>query len=157
MEKLYFDFENDLFNSITAKAHGINNTTNDPKILTRLLNLVWYLLQPLRVLLNVPITVECAYRCPALNKILGGVSTGHPEGYCADIKVNGWTQEKLFHEIVKLIKCGKIKDFDQIIWEKDSNCVHVSYRHGNNRKQIMTRTRQNGKLVYTNVAKNNIL
>nr|DAJ74736.1 MAG TPA: peptidase [Caudoviricetes sp.] len=151
METLYFDFENDMFNSDTAKALRINNATNNPKILTRLLQLIWYMLNPLRVFLGVPIIIECAYRCPALNKILGGASTGHPEGYCADIKVNGWTQEKLFNEIVKLIRCGKIKEYDQIIWEKDSNCVHVSYRHKNNRKQIKTRTKQNGKLVYTNV------
>lgn len=151
MEKLYFDFENDMFNSATAKAQGINNTTNNPLILTRLLHLIYYLLNPLRILLGVPVTVECAYRCQALNKILGGASTGHPEGYCADIKVNGWTQEKLFNEIVKLVRCGKIKDFDQIIWEKDSNCVHVSYRRGNNRKQLMIRTVKNGKFVYINV------
>lgn len=151
MEKLYFDFENDMFNSATAKARGINNTTNNPVILTRLLHLIYYLLNPLRILLGVPVTVECAYRCPALNKIFCGASTGHPEGYCADIKVNGWTQEKLFNEIVKLIRCGKIKDFDQIIWEKDSNCVHVSYRHRNNRKQLMIRTVKNGKFVYINV------
>lgn len=151
MENLYFDFVNDMFNSATAKARGINNTTNSPVILTRLLHLIWYLLNPLRVLLGVPVTVECAYRCPALNKILGGASSGHPEGYCADIKVNGWTQEKLFNDIVKLIRCGKIKEFDQLIWEKDSNCVHISYKHKNNRKQIMTRTKQNGRFIYTNI------
>lgn len=150
MNILYFNFVNDMFNSATAKANGINNTTNNPIILTRLLNLIWYLLNPLRALLDVPVIVECAYRCPRLNNLLGGASTGHPEGYCADIKVNGWTQEKLFNEIVKLIKSGKINEFDQIIWEKDSNCVHVSYRQGNNRKQIMTRIKLNGKFVYSN-------
>lgn len=151
MEKLYFDFTNDMFNSATAKARGINNTTNNPVILTRLLQLIWYLLNPLRTLLGVPVTVDCAYRCPALNIILRGAETGHPEGYCADILVKGWTQEKLFNEILNLVRCGKIKEWDQIIWEKDSNCVHVSYRYGNNRKQIMIRTEQNGKFVYTNV------
>ena len=151
MEKLYFDFTNDMFNSATAKERGINNTTNNPVVLTRLLHLIWYLLNPLREFLGAPVTVDCAYRCPILNKIFGGAATGHPEGYCADILVKGWTQEKLFNEILNLIRCGKIKEWDQIIWEKDSNCVHVSYRYGNNRKQIMTRTKQNGKFVYTNV------
>ena len=78
--KLCFDFINDLFNSDTARANGIKNTTDNPQILTNLLYLVWYLLNPLRVLLGVPIIVECAYRCHALNVILNGSSTGHPQG-----------------------------------------------------------------------------
>mgnify|MGYP006898260403 CR=1 FL=1 len=42
-------------------------------------------------------------------------------------------------------------DFDQIIWEQDSNCVHLGYRHGNNRKQVLIRYKdRNGKLVYKN-------
>ena len=144
-EKLYFDFVNDLFNSDTAMKRGIKNTTDNPRILTNLLNLVWYLLNPLRVLLGVPIIIECAYRCHALNLILGGASTGHPEGYCADIRVKGWTQEKLFKKIVELIRSGKITEYDQIIWEQDSNCVHLSYRHGNNRKEILVRSLDENK------------
>lgn len=144
-EKLYFDFVNDLFNSDTAKKRGIKNTTDNPRILTNLLNLVWYLLNPLRVLLGVPIIIECAYRCHALNIIFGGASTGHPEGYCADIRVKGWTQEKLFKKIVELVRSGKITEYDQIIWEQDSNCVHLSYRHGSNRKEILVRSLDENK------------
>ena len=139
-DKLFFDFVNDMFNSDTAKSNGINNTTNNPQILTNLLYLIWYLLNPLRILLGVPIIVECAYRCHALNVILGGSS-----------RVNGWSQEKLFKKIVELVKAGKITEFDQIIWEQDSNCVHLGYRHGNNRKQILIRYKaKDGKLVYKN-------
>ena len=151
-EKLYFNFVQDMFNSVTAKKNGINNTTNDPHILTNLLNLIWYCLNPLRVILKVPIIVECAYRCPALNKILNGAPTGHPQGYCADIKVNGWTQEKLFYSIVDIVRSGKI-EVDQLIWEKDSNCVHIAFRLGNNRGQILIRTydTKNKKYVYTDL------
>lgn len=45
-EKLYFDFVNDMFNSSTAKERGIDNTANNPQMLTNLLNLIWYLLNP---------------------------------------------------------------------------------------------------------------
>ena len=150
-EKLYFDFVNDMFNSSTAKARGIDNTTSNPQILTNLLNLIWYLLNPIRIFLGVPIIVVCAYRCHALNLIFNGTSTGHPQGYCADIMVKGWTQEKLFNKIVELVRAKKIIEFDQIIWEQDSNCVHLGYRHGNNRKQVLIRYKdKNGKLVYKN-------
>ena len=148
-EKLYFNFMQDMFNSATAKARGINNTTNDPRILTNLLNLIWYCLNPLRVLLGLPVIIECAYRCPELNTILNGASTGHPEGYCADIKVNGWSQEKLFYKIIGFIREGKL-EVDQLIWERDSNCVHISFRLNNNRHQIKIRdiVTVNGKKVY---------
>ena len=150
--KLYFDFINDMFNSDIAKRNGIDNTTKDPKILTRLMQLIWYFLNPVRIFLGVPIIVECAYRCPTLNEKVNGSPTGHPEGYCADIRVNGWTQEKLFYSIVELTRTGKIKEWDQIIWEKDTNCVHVSYRHNNNRKQIMIRTYSKTRgYVYSNI------
>ena len=151
-EKLYFNFLQDMFNSDTAKRNGINNTTSDPRILTNLLNLIWYCLNPARVLLGVPVIVECAYRCPALNKILKGAPTGHPEGYCADIKVKGWTQEKLFNALVGFIRAGKL-EVDQLIWEKDSNCVHIAFRLGNNRHEILIRTydTKNKKYVYTRV------
>ena len=149
-EKLYFNFIQDMFNSATAKANGIKNTTDDPRILTNLLNLIWYCLNPIRVLLGVAVIVECAYRCPKLNELLGGAPTGHPEGYCADIKVNGWSQEKLFYKLAEFVKTGKI-EVDQLIWEKDSNCVHVGYRLGNNRHEILIRTinAQTKKYVYT--------
>ena len=151
-EKLYFNFMQDMFNSATAKANGINNTTSDPRILKNLLNLIWYCLNPLRVWLKLPVTVECAYRCPDLNTLLKGAKTGHPEGYCADIKVNGWSQERLFYKIIDAIKLGII-EVDQLIWEKDSNCVHIGYRLGNNRHEILIRTydSKNKKYVYTRV------
>lgn len=150
MNKLYFNFISDLFNSETAKKHGIKNTTNDPRILTNLLYLVWYCLNPLRILLGLPVIVECAYRCPALNNLIKGAATGHPEGYCADIKVNGMTQKELFYKIIEFIKAGKL-EVDQLIWEQDTNCIHISYRLGNNRHQIMIRKVVQGKFVYTNV------
>ena len=106
-EKLYFDFVNDMFNSSTAKERGIDNTTSNPQILTNLLYLIWYLLNPIRIFLGVPIIVVCAYRCHALNVIFNGASTGHPQGYCADIMVKGWTQEKLFNKIVELVRAKK--------------------------------------------------
>lgn len=148
MYKLYFDFENDLFNSATAKARGIKNTTSDPIILTHLMQLVFYCLNPFRTWLNKPVIVECAYRCDQLNTILGGASTGHPQGYCADIRVNGMPQEQLFHKFIECIKSG-IVEVDQLIWEKDSNCLHVGYRHNNNRHQIKVRTKVNNKFIYT--------
>ena len=86
-DKLYFDFVNDLFNSAIAKNRGINNTTSNPLVLTRLMQLTYYVLNPFRTWLGKPVIVESGYRCKDLNIILGGSDSGHPEGYCADIVV----------------------------------------------------------------------
>ena len=54
-------------------------------------------------------------------------------------------------DVIKaLIKAGLI-EVDQLIYEYDTNCCHVGYRAGNNRKQIMIRKRVSNKLVYYNV------
>lgn len=77
-------------------------------------------------------------------------STGHPDGECADITRSPWTNLKLFCVIKALYKAGLI-EFDQLIYEYDTNCCHVGYRAGGNRKQILIRKRVNNKLVYYNV------
>ena len=77
-------------------------------------------------------------------------STGHPDGECADITRSPWTNLKLFCVIKAFAKAGLI-EFDQLIYEYDTNCCHVGYRAGKNRKQIMIRKNVNGKLVYYNV------
>ena len=148
-DRLYFDFVNDLFNSAIAKNRGINNTTSNPLVLTRLMQLTYYVLNPFRTWLGKPVIVESGYRCKDLNIILGGSDSGHPEGYCADIVVKGMTQEQLFLKVVECFRAGII-EIDQLIWEQDSNCVHIGYRHNNNRHQIMVRKKVNDKFVYSN-------
>ena len=135
MNKLYFNFT-ELFHSDIAKANGINNTTNDLKVLTNLLNLLFYLLNPLREKLGKPIKIDCAYRSPALNAKIGGTSSprGHSSGCCADLIIDGMTKQAQFDFIRK-----SGLEYDQLIWEQDNNCIHVGYVHGDNRKQTMIR------------------
>lgn len=76
--------------------------------------------------------------------------TGHPDGQCADITRSPWTNLKLFC-VIKALAKAELIEFDQLIYEYDTNCCHVGYRAGNNRKQIMIRKRISNKLVYYNV------
>ena len=151
---LNFTFE-EFFNSDIAKAKGINNTTSNPKHLNNWMNLVHFVLQPIRnkvvsSKLGTCLKVVGAYRSPKLVLALGSAKTGHPDGECADLVVPGITQEKLFNFIIDMYKNKEI-EYDQLIWEKDSNCVHIGYRGTQNRKQTMIRTKVGGKYHYENV------
>lgn len=151
--KLNFTFE-EFFKSDIAKANGIDNTTKDPRHLNNWMNLVCYCLQPIRdhivnSKLGTCLIIEGAYRCPKLVNILKSSKTGHPDGECADIRVPNLSQEKLFTIIVDMFKSGKI-EYDQLIWEKDSNCIHIGYRGPNNRKETLIRTKDSSGYHYQN-------
>ncbi len=148
-KKLNFTFQ-ECFKSDIAKAYGINNTTSNPEYLNNWMNLVVYCLQPIRDKLGKPMNITGAFRSPKLVEKLKSSTTGHPQCQCADLSVNGMTQEQLFNFIKDMYKNGEI-EYDQLIWEKDSNCVHIGYKTTVNRHQTMIRDKINGKYIYTNV------
>ena len=132
----YFTIE-EMCASDTARRKGIDNTPNADARL-RMQTLIEQLLDPIRAAWGGPITVNSGYRSPALNKAVGGVSNSqHMKGEAADITVGSVGDNKrLFDKIVELQKAGKIA-FDQLIDESNYDWVHVSYRSGKNRNQIL--------------------
>ena len=71
--------------SDTAKKHGIINQITDWDVRDNIIALVENVLQPLRDAYGKPITINSGYRCPALNKAVGGVATSqHTKGQAAD-------------------------------------------------------------------------
>ena len=127
----YFTFE-ELSRSETAKCHNIDNTPSEAAK-SNLAALVDNVLDPLREAWGKPITVNSGYRCPALNKAVGGVATSqHMTGQAADITTgNKVDNARLFQLAIDL----KLP-FDQIIDEHGFSWVHISYspRH---RRQIL--------------------
>lgn len=132
----YFTIE-EMCASDTARRKGIDNTPNADARL-RMQTLIEQLLDPIRAAWGGPITVTSGYRSPELNKKVGGVSNSqHMKGEAADITVGSVGDNKrLFDKIVELQKAGKIA-FDQLIDESNYDWVHVSYRSGKNRNQIL--------------------
>lgn len=123
----------ELCRSETARSRGIDNTpTEDVK--RNLEALVGNVLDPLREWYGKPIYVNSGYRCPALNKAVGGVaSSQHLTGQAADIDVNDRAENR---KLMKHIE--ENLDFDQLIWENGGAWVHVSYRaDGRNRRQVL--------------------
>ena len=132
----YFTID-ELCASDTAERKKIDNTPNADARL-RMQRLIEQLLDPIRASWGAPITVNSGYRSPALNRAVGGVATSqHVKGEAADITVGSTADNKrLFDKIVELQKAGRIA-FDQLIDESNYAWVHVSYRSGKNRNQIL--------------------
>lgn len=120
----------ELINSETAKKNKISNIP-DISSLDNILNLIFYVLQPLRERLNKPIKINSGYRCKKLNALVGGVATSqHLKGQAADIVVQGMSVKNL----IDFIKASQI-EYDQLIDEK--TWVHISFAKGKNRGQFI--------------------
>lgn len=132
----YFSIE-ELCASDTARRRGIDNTPDAAKR-QKLQTLIEQLLDPIRAAWGGPIGVNSGYRCPKLNAAVGGVSTSqHLRGEAADISVGTPADNKrLFDKIVSLRNEGCIA-FDQLIDESGYKWIHISYRTGANRNQIL--------------------
>ena len=121
----------ELCHSDIAEQDGINNKPT-LQACDNLLNLIFYVLQPLRDKLGRPVIITSGYRCKQLNshpKINGAVNSQHLTGQAVDIRVSGCTPQNL----INYIKQSNIP-YDQLINEYDK-WVHISYNHGHNRKQ----------------------
>lgn len=122
----------ELCHSSTAEARGIGNVCG-AAVESKLVALVDNVLDPLREWYGKPIAVNSGYRCPALNKAVGGsAASQHMKGEAADIDAGDRQQNKLLFDHIQ-----KRLPFDQLIDESDFAWVHVSYKESGNRKQIL--------------------
>ena len=128
----YFTFY-ELCESGTAKTHNIDNTPSE-EIRINLRNLVDNCLDIVREKYGKPITISSGYRCPALNKIVGGEETSqHMKGQAADLKGKNRQENEIIFNIIKQIGC-----YDQLINEYNFSWIHVSFVSSKkNRKQIL--------------------
>ncbi|MEG3144205.1 D-Ala-D-Ala carboxypeptidase family metallohydrolase [Sphingomonas sp. RT2P30] len=117
----------ELTRSDTADAHHIANTPLPAHRANMTAFLAPGLEQVREIVGNVPVNVHDAYRCPAVNKMVGGTPTSaHPLGFAADIDVPGQTPLATARLIAAAMKAGKIK-IDQLILESGRGTVHVSF------------------------------
>ena len=120
----------ELKKSVTADKLGINN--NIPlSIIPNIEILINQVLNPIAEFMDTPIFVNSGYRCPLLNKAVGGVpGSQHVVGQAADIttrsRANNLIMERYIEENLT---------FDQMIVYK--NFIHISYKTVGNRHQII--------------------
>jgi len=133
--------------SQTAVRNGIDNTPGD-QVKTNLYNLCNDVLEPLRVEVG-PVKIDSGYRSPLVNRAVGGVaSSQHCLGQAADTVAYQMSLKDYYTKVKELVKTGKLI-IDQCIFEFGS-WVHISYvKGGNNRKEFLIASRQNGRALYT--------
>lgn len=123
----------ELTRSATADARGIRNVCS-PDEAENLKALVDNVLDPLRDWYGKPVYVNSGYRCPQLNRAVGGAADSqHLKGEAADITAGSPAENRrLFNYIMRYLP------FDQLIDESRYAWIHVSYRRGGgNRKQVL--------------------
>ena len=135
--------------STTATRKGINNTPGDDQL--HFMEIIAEkVFEPLRDWVGGPIKINSFYRCPELNKAIGGSATSqHCKGQAMDIDdtLGRATNAEMFNWIKENL------DFDQMIWEfgNDDNpdWVHISYvSEEKNRNRCLKAYRKDGKTKY---------
>ena len=125
----YFTIK-ELSRSSTAEKLGIDNTPT-PEIRAKLNTLI-SVLDKIREQYGKPIFVTSGFRCPMLNKAVGGVnSSQHVKGEAADLVGRNDDETRKIFETAKAFG-----QFDQLLYEKNSKgniWVHISYKASGNR------------------------
>lgn len=131
----YFTLK-ELCASNTAKQFGISNSPSP--IETKNLYQLMEVLDDIREKWGSPIKVTSGYRCPKLNKLVGGSATSvHKIGFAADLQpMNGEMDEF----ITFMLKWAKTASFDQLLLERSgvTRWVHIGLYNNDlgQRKQI---------------------
>lgn len=125
----------ELTRSETAERRHIDNTP-PPEVVDNLRALCRNVLEPARVAFGAPIYITSGYRCPALNKAVGGKPTSqHLRGEAADLQVKGVRNLKRLYNAI--LDHGV---FDQLLYESNKSgarWIHVSYTSYGNRRQAI--------------------
>ena len=134
--------ENFTVEEATRSNKAISLNIDNSLSTEKLLNAEYFaknILQPLRSKIGIPFIISSWYRCPALNKAVGGVSTSaHLSAMAIDFKLYGKTSKQTYDIILKAIKFLNI-DYDQLIEERNtktnSTWVHLGVKKLGNRNQ----------------------
>ena len=123
----YFSID-EMLRSATAKKYGIDNRPSQD-ILNNLVLFIEKVLDPIREDWGGPISVSSGYRCPELNKAVGGAKkSGNLYGYCADLQVKGGMKRvrELADFIFEWMKDHHMK-FDELLFERSGNVTWLHF------------------------------
>src|SRR5210317_1386293 len=123
--------------SMTATRLGIENKAGSGEI-KNLTDLCYGILEPTRAKFDKPIYISSGYRSEALCEAIGSKKTSqHTKGQAVDFEIIGESN------LAVALWLTNNTDFDQCILEyytgeQNSGWIHVSYKEGSNRKQVLT-------------------
>lgn len=118
----------EFFVSSAAAKNGIKNepSIDEGATIVRNINLlVDNVLDPVRDKVNTPIIITSGYRCPQVNRLVGGVDNSqHMSGCAADFHVMGFTPSMMLEVFIYILNN---LEYDQLIYYRSKNIIHVSY------------------------------
>ena len=122
--------------SSTADKNGIKNepSLDEKATVERNINsLVDNVLNPIRDKLCTPVIITSGYRYKQVNKLVGGANNSqHMSGCAADFHVKGFTHSMMYEVFVDIFNT---MDYDQLIYYRSKNIIHVSYVENSNRHE----------------------
>lgn len=122
----HFTF-NEFERSDTAYRHCIDNTAPE-SVRKNIAALVDKVLDPLREAWGKPITVTSGYRCPELNRRVGGVPTSmHLTGHAADITTGNTVDNRRLYQLAQDLG---LPYFELIGKNYDFKWLHISHNAG---------------------------
>lgn len=140
-----FDYKE--FEKTDVPGMQVRNTITSTKVRDSIKALVDEVLQPLRDAWGEPLAINSGYRCPEVNKAVGGVPTSqHTKGEAADVCPFGRNGHGDIETVRQLAQKAVELDlpFDQMILYP--SFVHFSHRlKGEQRRQILYNKRYTGK------------
>lgn len=126
--------------SNTALRRGIRNTPTRQVVAN--LTALCSQMEAIRGVLGVPIRITSGYRCPKLNRAIGGARRSqHVVGEACDFQPIGMSIHEAFEKMHRYLP----DSFDQAILEP--NWIHVSYRPDKRRQWLRAR-RVAGRMRY---------
>ena len=112
----------EMIKSDTADRRGVNNRL--PKeLLPNVQGLIDKVLDPLREWYGKPVYVNSGYRCPELNKAVGGVENSfHVSGCAADLDTRqGYEENKKLFALIR-----DHLPYTELGWEGGGRWIHVA-------------------------------
>ena len=126
----------EFFVSSTADKNGIKNepSLDARATIERNINLlVDNVLDPIRDRFCAPVIITSGYRCPQVNKLVGGANNSqHMSGCAADFHIKEFTYLMMRQVFLNIYYT---MDFDQLIYYRSKNIIHVSYVENGNRHE----------------------
>jgi len=124
--------------SDTAKRLGIKNKI--PESLEHNVEVLLMYLNRIQSLTTIKIHISSGYRCPKLNKAVGGSRTSqHPKAQAADITMDDYSKlRSLFDKIKDVIP------YTQLIWEEHNGKFWIHYGVDSDDLRMETMEYKNG-------------
>ena len=125
----------ELTHSDTAVSLGISNIPTAAAV-PLMVELIDRVLDPIREKWQSPIYITSGYRCPALNKKVGGVENSyHTRGMAADITAKSVFYNTALYTEIRILHAKGLIPLTECYMERQGLYIHVAYDPSNVKPQ----------------------